>query len=57
LRVGEEGSVDDVGQASLEGAGGFGAGVARREAALEVGAFGGWQRFWVTAMRWMAALS
>ena len=35
--VGEQGAVDDVGESALEGAEGFGAGVAAGDAAVEVG--------------------
>ena len=55
--VGEEGSVDDVGESSLEGSEGFGSVLPWRAPSFEVGLASWWQRIWVMAMRWMAALS
>lgn len=54
----EQGSVDDVGQSALERAESFGAGVVELVlASFEIGAGVVVAALWVTAMRWMAALS
>ena len=58
MGVGEECSVDDVGESAFEGSDGFSCWCCRwRFAGQRSGALGGWLLAWVRAMRWMAALS